>query len=101
MKNTLFQALALTATLQLCAAAEVNPPKGFTAIFNGKDLTGWYGLNADPRKIFAMSEEERSKFRENSMEDLRKHWTVEDGELVNDGHGAYATTETDYGDIEL
>jgi hypothetical protein len=101
MKNTLLHALALTATLQFCTAAEVNPPKGFTAIFNGKDLTGWYGLNADPRKIFAMSEDERAKFREKSMEDLHKHWTVENGELVNDGHGAYATTEKDYGDIEL
>ncbi len=29
------------------------------------------------------------------------HWTVENGELVNDGQGAYATTEKDYGDFEL
>ena len=26
---------------------------------------------------------------------------AENGELVNDGHGAYATTEKDYGDFEL
>jgi hypothetical protein len=101
MKNTLLHALALSATLQFCTAAEVNPPKGFTAIFNGKDLTGWFGLNADPRKMFAMSAEERTKFRESSLEDLRKHWTVENNELVNDGYGAYATTDKDYGDIEL
>jgi hypothetical protein len=81
--------------------AEVNPPRGFTAIFNGKDLTGWYGLNADPRKIFAMSEAERAKFREKSMEDVRKHWTVQNAELINDGNGDYLTTEKDYGDIEL
>ena len=82
-------------------SAEVKAPAGFTPLFNGKDLSGWYGLNADPRKIFAMSEQERAKFRENSMVDVRKHWTVEGNELVNDGHGAYLTTEKDYGDYEL
>jgi hypothetical protein len=83
------------------SAAEANPPKGFTAIFNGKDLTGWYGLDSDPRKVFAMSAEERAKFRQSSMENVRKHWTVENGELVNDGEGLYLTTEKDYGDIEF
>ncbi len=82
-------------------AAEANPPAGFIALFNGKDLTGWYGLNADPRKIFNMSEQERAEFRRKSMEDVRQHWTVENGELVNDGKGAYLTTEKDYGDYEL
>jgi hypothetical protein len=94
--------LIVLAGVQLgLSAAEVNPPPGFQAIFNGKDLAGWYGLNADPRKIFAMSDEERAKFRQQSMEDVRKHWTVENGELVNDGEGAYLTTEKDYGDIEF
>jgi hypothetical protein len=82
-------------------AAEVNPPKGFAALFNGKDLTGWWGFNSDPRKYWALSEEERTKKREASLADLRKHWTVENAELVNDGNGDYATTEKDYGDIEF
>ena len=30
-----------------------------------------------------------------------KHWRVENGELVNDGKGAYLATDKDYGDIEL
>ena len=29
------------------------------------------------------------------------HWSVDNGELVNDGNGKYATTEKDYGDFEL
>ena len=33
--------------------------------------------------------------------DFPKHWTVENGELVNDGHGPYATTDEEFGDIEL
>jgi len=35
------------------------------------------------------------------LEDARAHWTVENGELVNDGHGVYLTTNKEYGDIEL
>ena len=26
-------------------AQVATPPEGFRALFNGKDLTGWYGLN--------------------------------------------------------
>ena len=33
--------------------------------------------------------------------DAKKHWTVKDAELVNDGHGAYLATDKEYGDIEL
>ena len=29
------------------------------------------------------------------------HWRVENGELVNDGHGPYANTDEEFGDIEL
>ena len=29
----------------------------------------------------------------------KPHWYGENGELVNDGFGAYATTEKDYGDF--
>ena len=34
-------------------------------------------------------------------EDMKKHWRVEDGVIVNDGQGVYLTTDKDYGDIEL
>jgi hypothetical protein len=94
-------AVALPLAQSSSLGAEIKAPAGFTALFNGKDLTGWYGLNADPRKIFNMSEQERAEFRQKSMEDVRKHWTVEGDELVNDGHGAYLTTEKDFADYEL
>ena len=35
----------LFAEFSALQAAEPNPPEGFRAIFNGKDLTGWHGLN--------------------------------------------------------
>ena len=94
--------LILAAVLVLSAHAQLQPPKGFTALFNGKDLTGWHGMgHFDPRKLWAMSDEERAKKRAADMEDYQKHWRVENGELVNDGDGPYATTDKEYGDIEL
>lgn len=84
------------------AAPAQEPPKGFTAIFNGKDLTGWHGMgHFDPQKLWKMTEEERKAKREKSLEDVKKHWTVEKSELVNDGHGEYLTTDKEYGDLEL
>lgn len=82
--------------------AQAEPPEGFVAIFNGKDLTGWHGMgHFDPRKLAAMTAEERAAKRAADLEDAKKHWTVENGELVNDGFGAYMTTDKEYGDIEL
>jgi hypothetical protein len=82
--------------------AEPTPPEGFTAIFNGENLDGWFGLgHFDPRQLAAMSEEDRAAKKEKDMADARQHWTVENEELVNDGQGVYLTTEKEYGDIEL
>ncbi len=85
------------------AAQETTPPPGFTALFNGRDLSGWYGLSRDfdPRKLWAMTPDERAQKRAADDGEFQKHWRVENGELVNDGNGPYATTEQEYGDIEL
>ncbi|MEO8427060.1 MAG: DUF1080 domain-containing protein, partial [Verrucomicrobiota bacterium] len=86
----------------LTAHAQLQPPKGFTALLNGRDLTGWHGMgHFDPRKLWAMSDEERAKMRAADMEDFKNHWRVENAELVNDGNGPYATTDKEFGDIEL
>jgi hypothetical protein len=78
------------------------PPKGFIALFNGKDLEGWRGGKTEnPTKRLALSPEEREKLDRESIEDIDKHWRVENGELVNDGTGQYLTTLKDYGDFEL
>ena len=82
--------------------AAPKPPKGFTALFNGVDLTGWHGMDHfDPRTLAAMSPEERAKKLGKDTDDAKKHWSVQKDELVNDGHGAYLTTDKEYGDIEL
>lgn len=78
------------------------PPIGFTALFNGKDLGGWHGSKTmDPRKLAAMSDEERAAKLKADQADAEQHWYVEHGDLVNDGKGVYLTTDKDYGDIEL
>ncbi len=78
------------------------PPAGFTALFNGQNLDGWHGMgHFDPRKLASMSDDERAAKRAADWQDAQAHWSVENDELVNDGHGAYLTTDKEYGDIEL
>jgi hypothetical protein len=86
----------------LASAADNTPPQGFTALFNGQDLTGWWGLKTvDPRKVWELSAEQLAEKKAAEQQDFAKHWTVDGADLVNDGFGAYATTDKDYGDIEL
>lgn len=91
-----------TAGCQTAHYSASNPPPGFTPLFNGTDLTGWRGGDTfDPRKWDAMEPAERAKTDAEWTADMRKHWSVENGELVNDGNGKYATTVKDYRDFEL
>jgi hypothetical protein len=100
-------AVALTAALASIASARdddptPSPPEGFTALFNGKDLAGWHGMpHFDPRELAALSDDQRSAKIREWTEEAKKHWTVQDGALVNDGEGPYLTTDKEYGDIEL
>jgi hypothetical protein len=97
----LLAATALAASVSLPAPA-APPPAGFTALFNGRDLAGWWGLGTeDPAKWRALPPAELAKKKADSLADIRKHWSVENGELVNDGEGLYLTSEQDFGDFEL
>lgn len=101
------------APLSLCllfasavAGADPSPPPGFKALFNGKDLDGWHGYavhekGMDPASFAKLDPAEKKKKLEAWNEDAKKHWTVENGELVNDGKGVYLATDKDYGDVEL
>lgn len=78
------------------------PPEGFMALFNGHDLDGWFGHGTeDPRTLWAMPAEELEAHKDSTRDDIKEHWWVESGELVNDGEGLYLTTNQDYGDFEL
>lgn len=104
MNRSLFLSAAVfSLTLGSVAfSAEVSVPQGFTPLFNGKDLDGWHGRpHFDPHKLAAMSDDERKKTLDGWWQEATQHWTVENGELVNDGKGPYLTTDRDYGDFEL
>ncbi|MDZ4405709.1 DUF1080 domain-containing protein [Prosthecobacter sp.] len=114
MKHTLTLTWMLAAAT-LAGAADNTPPEGFTALFNGKDLSGWYGWGTqDPTDLWKMTPEEQAAYKKKSIDGgltdakgndkgdhLNAHWKVEDGQLVNDGKGLYLTTDKDYGDFEL
>jgi hypothetical protein len=114
MKSTspLFRDLSLNlARLAGCLAllgladalrGEPSPPAGFTALYNGKDLAGWRGGDTfDHRKLLALPADQRASQIEKWNTTMKAHWRASGDELVNDGEGAYATTEKDYGDFEL
>ena len=91
--------LFITATL---AAAEPVVEPGFTPLFDGKSLAGWWGCSTeDPLKWHALSAEALARKRADSLADIAAHWRAVDGELVNDGNGLYLTSEREFGDIEL
>jgi hypothetical protein len=96
--------LVVTLVLSHRAGAAEPPkaPEGYTVLFNGTDFTNWHGLRSiDISKLAQMPDAEREKILADDMEDLKQHWKVDNGELVNDGKGVYMTTDKDYGDMEL
>lgn len=77
----------------------VEPPEGFRAIFNGQNLDGWHGFN--PHEATGLDGAERETNLAEQREAFARHWSIANGELVNDGTGPYATTNDEYGDVEL
>lgn len=96
--------LCLAAVATAAPAAE--PPAGFTRLFNGTDLSGWYGWSSTekgktPADLARLSPGEVWGRVNAWTADAKKHWTVENGELVNDGNGAFLASERVFGDYEL
>ncbi len=92
----------LAGALVPASARAQAPPAGFTAMFNGKDVTGLVGMPArDPRQVEDLAPETEDTQRQADQAAFRQHWRVENGELVNDGTGPYATSQQNYADIEL
>jgi hypothetical protein len=92
----------LTAIVDVSVRADDNvPPPGFTALFNGQDLTGWKGLVANPKARHPMAAEKLAEAQAQADESMRAHWSVADGVLVFDGKGQNLCTAKDYGDFEM
>jgi len=77
------------------------PPKGFVALFNGEDLTGWKGLVGSPKSRREMSREELATAQAKADEDMRINWKVVDGALFFNGKGHSLCTARDYSDFEM
>ncbi len=88
-----------TIASQPVLAEDSGPPEGFRALFNGKDLTGWHGMN--PHSVANLTGDQKAAALAKQRTEFPQHWRVEGGELVNDGEGPYATTDEEFGDIEL
>lgn len=72
--------------------------KAFDPLFDGKSLTGWHGRpHLDPAQYPETDEATRAKW----ASEVATHWTIENGEIVNDGHGPYLTTNESFGDMEF
>ncbi|HEX5051584.1 MAG TPA: DUF1080 domain-containing protein [Planctomycetota bacterium] len=83
----------------LLAAQHDLAARGFRPLWNGVDLTGWHGQrHFDPYKLAAMTPEQRAAMRAEDDAEVAKHWRIDNGELVNDGEGAYLTTDDSFGD---
>ncbi len=93
--------LAKIAEQPLLQNGNNQPPEGFTALFNGKDLSGWKGLVGDPVKRAHMTPQELAAAQTGADRQMRDHWHVVDGVLYFDGDGANLCTEKDYCDFEL
>lgn len=110
-------ALALSLLTGTANAGEKDnvPPRGFTALFNGKDLDGWQGLlmasdTADtkakkPRSIPAwltkLSGDELAQKQKQANEKILPHWNVKDGVIEYDGKANSLQTVKHFGNFEL
>ena len=89
----------LLAALLLTGCAN-SPPPGYTALFNGKDLTGWRGLVEPPARA-KMSAQELAAAQAAADENMRQHWHPTNGELVFDGGGQNLCSVEQFGDFDL
>ena len=103
LPTLLLAAVAFASTANNASAQENNnPPEGFTALFNGQDTDNWTGgTTRNPQEINALSENDRQQWDDRQRRGIEQHWSVDNGELVSDGHEPHLVTSDDYSDFEL
>lgn len=88
--------------LPASAVPQATDQEGFTKLFNGENLDGWYAMKTqDPREFNKLSSEEQATKIAAAKKATGKFWRVENQEIVNDGNGPFLTTEKSYRDFEL
>jgi len=78
-----------------------DPPEGFRALFNGRDLNGWKGLVENPVVRASMEPQRFAAAQAHADSSMHAHWSVVDGTLVFDGKGESLCTAKDYEDFEM
>ena len=87
---------------QIVAQENNQAPANFDLLFNGRDLSGWHGRgDVSPKDWAAMTAEQSARRKAQDTENAKQHWSVENGELVNDGAGVYLTTDREFENLEL
>ncbi|MCA9158741.1 MAG: hypothetical protein KDA51_08650, partial [Planctomycetales bacterium] len=85
--------LMLFTTMLSTQAQTESEESNSTPLFNGTDLSGWYGWSTrDPQELWAMSPEEQAEYKRKSVEggllnadgkpnndNINAHWRVENG----------------------
>jgi len=98
--SAIVSAVALTAAPQAA-----KPPKGFTSLFDGKDLSGWRGRqpNYDPAAEAKLGHDELAAKQAEWNTARDAHWKVDPAkkEIVSDGQSPHLATAKDYGDFEF
>jgi len=75
--------------------------EGYAPLFNGKDLSGWKGLVADPVIRAKMNPKKLKKAQAKADADMRLHWKVLAGILCFDGKGHSLCTVKEFRDFEM
>ena len=91
------------------AKKDNTPPPGFTALFNGKDLTGWQGLamvpDANKRQLplwlVRTDSATAQELQKAANEKVLPHWSIKEGAIVYDGKGNSLQSVKQYGNFEL
>lgn len=76
------------------------PPEGFSALFNGKDLTNWKGMISMKERT-TVKGDDLEKLQQKRNDLVKGHWTVKDGILSYDGKGTSLQSAKDFGNFEL
>jgi hypothetical protein len=77
LKRSILVAMLSFILASAIGAADNTPPAGFTALFNGNDLTGWKGLVDDPPKRARLTQEQLVHAQAKADEKMRAHWSVD------------------------
>jgi hypothetical protein len=96
-------AFAVTLAAPSARTEDAKPPEGFTALFNGKDLTGWKG-HTTMKERSTLPPEKLAELQAQRTRAAMEQWKVVDGAIhltPPKKGGVNLVTEKDYGDFEL